>query len=533
MQSEKTNRIKEHILFCLILIIIALPTILNFSCISEAIFLNIFCSLSVTLLLTCLVMLMPYRWLRWGVFTFLFVLSLFELAHELVYHGDIASAGYIRSLFMTTPYEAEGALGRVIEQHLIFIIVLEVAYIATSVLVFITQPKVKQYIVALIIALVLTLTMGIVTARQGVRTAIETMAFRPPLNIYMQIAEAYRQNRQRNHKTAKSIKADYNIRQSADKQCKQIYLLVIDESLSYERLSINKRYQRPTTPRIESNEQVVSFSNYYATGVFTMYAVPMLITPTTAFDFESNYSAPTIQEVFKQSGFNTYWITNEAQIVNDGVSGYIAKGAEQINVHCDIDMPWVVDSICSLHDRVFAVLHLWGSHQFYLNTMQATNRYFPDVTTRKKVRGTDIYNNSYDNTILYTDSLLAALIEVTERRKALSTILFTSDHGEGPITDTGGAHGYTHPHKSEYHVPLMVWYSDEYKEAHPEKVVNLIKHKDEPVCADHVFWSVLDMADIQIDNTLQQDGMSVFGDTLLPHRRTLLLPDGRSVLTLD
>ena len=110
---------------------------------------------------------------------------------------------------------------------------------------------------------------------------------------------------------------------------------------------------------------------------------------------------------------------------------------------------------------------------------------------------------------------------------------FVSDHGEY-ISPKVSGHGHTyHPTKEEYHVPLMVWYSDEYKEAYPEKVANLIKHKDEPVCADHVFWSVLDMANIRIDSTLQQDGLSVFEDTLLPHRRTLLLPDGKSIMTLD
>jgi glucan phosphoethanolaminetransferase (alkaline phosphatase superfamily) len=111
--------------------------------------------------------------------------------------------------------------------------------------------------------------------------------------------------------------------------------------------------------------------------------------------------------------------------------------------------------------------------------------------------------------------------------------LFVSDHGEY-ISPKVSGHGHTyHPTKEEYHVPLMVWYSDEYKETFPNKVANVIKHKDYPACADHVFWSVLDMAGIRIDSTLQQVGVSIFGDTLLPHQRTLLLPDGESVMMLD
>ena len=113
MIREKINKTREFILFVLMAIINILPNIYN-SC-SEAFFLFFSCGLLVTILLTSLVMLLPYRVLRWLFFTILFVVSLFEIAHELIYDGDIASAGFIRSLFMTTPYEAEGDVGRIVK----------------------------------------------------------------------------------------------------------------------------------------------------------------------------------------------------------------------------------------------------------------------------------------------------------------------------------------------------------------------------------------------------------------------------------
>ena len=535
MIREKINKTREFILFVLMAIINILPNIYN-SC-SEAFFLFFSCGLLVTILLTSLVMLLPYRVLRWLFFTILFVVSLFEIAHELIYDGDIASAGFIRSLFMTTPYEAEGAVGRIVKQHLIFIFCLLLSYICVSVLIFTTYPQQRIYMTSIVFSAVILIIIselsGVVMIGGG---ACKSILYNPPINVYMQIAEAFRQGRQRDYETAKSIERNCDDQIIEHQYKKQIVLLVIDESLCYDRLSINNFYERATTPRLErimKDGQLVSFSNYYASGVFTMYSVPMLITQATAQNFECNYSTPAIQEFFRCHGYESFWISNEAQIINDGESDYLARGAQIINVQRDIDMPRVVDSICGLYEKVFSVLHLWGSHQFYMNTMSSTSRYFPDVTTSDCVRGNVIYENSYDNTILYTDSLLASLIEMLDKQRCLTTILFTSDHGEGPITLTGGAHGYTNPHTSEYHVPLMVWYSDEYKNAYPRKVANVIKHKDEPVCADHVFWSVLDMADIQIGSTLQQKGMSIFGDTLLPHQRTLLLPDGKSVMTLD
>ena len=77
----------------------------------------------------------------------------------------------------------------------------------------------------------------------------------------------------------------------------------------------------------------------------------------------------------------------------------------------------------------------------------------------------------------------------------------------------------------------MVWYSDEYKEAYPNKVANVKEHKHESVCADYVFWSVLGMTNIRIDKALQQEGKSIFEEQLKYKDRTLLLPDGeRSII---
>lgn len=471
--------------------------------------------------MVAVILCMPWRIGRWLVFSVLFGISLFEIAHLMVYDGDIASAGYVRSLFMTTPYEAEGALGRVIKQHIGFILFLAIAYIALSVQIFLTKPTSKNN--------------GWILSGTGVLLVIHLLVSpsaiisRPPLNIYAQMSEAWRQRCERNQLTMQESNFAYHAYREQPPAQKEVYLLIIDESLRQDHVSLNGKNYRITMPRMGELDHLVSYTDYFTTGVFTMYAVPMIITRATPETFALNYQEKGVQQAFAECGFKTVWLTNEAQLVSDGVSEYVARGAEIIRVKRDMDMPAVVDSLCGTADKLFIVLHLWGNHQFYLNTDAATSRYYPDITTTDDVHGEQMYNNAYDNAILYTDSMLLALTEVLQSKSCVAQWLFTSDHGEGPIGRNGGAHGYTKPSAGEYHVPLMVWYSDEYAAVFPEKVANMLRHKDEPVCADHVFWSVLDMADVQIDSTLQQEGMSIYSDSLMLYPRVLLLPDGKSV----
>ena len=470
--------------------------------------------------LVSMVMWLPWRVSRWFVFTMLFVVTLFELAHMMVYDGDIASAGYVRSLFMTTPYEADGALGRVIKQHIGFIAFVAVFYLWDSVLLFVARPQ-KQW------TLWISTVAGILLV---VQVIVNTAALfnRPPLNIYVQMVEAWHQRCQRNELTSQPSNFSYHAGRHCAPTQKEVYLLVLDESLRYDHVSLDSTNYRQTMPRMEKLNNLVVYADYYTTGVFTMYAVPMLITRATPTTFALSYTEPGVQQAFYEAGFKTIWLTNEAQLVSDGVSDYVARGAEIIRVPNDMSMPAVVDSLCETADKLFMVLHLWGNHQFYLNTDASTSRYYPDITTTDDVHGEQMYNNAYDNAILYTDSMLLELTEVLNSKSCIAQWIFTSDHGEGPIGRNGGAHGYTLPSSGEYHVPLLIWYNDEYAAAFPDKVANMRKHCAHPLCADHMFWSMLDMADIRIDSTLQQEDMSIYGDSLMPHQRVLLLPDGKN-----
>lgn len=478
---------------------------------------------AIALFVCSLILWVPWRCVRWLFFTMLFVGTLFESAHLLVYDGDMASTGYLRSLFMTTPYEADGAVWRIVCQHAYVVLGVAVAYLIVSVLLFCVRPSLswQKWVIPISAALCLIVCVSFPS-----RVYL-------PLNVYVQAKETLRQRNERERNIAQAETFTYNASRGQTPSDREIYLLIMDESLRYDHISFEGDHYRLTMPRMGQLSNLVSFTDYYATGVFTMYAVPMMLTRATPDTFVTNYRELGVQQAFAEAGFKTYWLTNEAQLVSDGVSDYIARGADVVRVKSDFDIPHALDSLCATADKLFFIVHLWGNHQFYINSLSATSRYSPDVLQTTAVRGEEMYANSYDNCILATDSLLSAITDCLKQKDCIAQWIFTSDHGEGPIGDHGGAHGYTYPSSGEYHVPLMVWFSDIYQTVFPDKIANLHKHRTAPFCADHLFWSVLDMADIRIDSTLQTEGMSVFGDTVLPHQRTLLLPDGKSIMALD
>lgn len=359
-----------------------------------------------------------------------------------------------------------------------------------------------------------------------------------PSNLVREIHCVVRQVRDIKLHKFDSKDFEYNAYQKEKQERQEIYVLAIGESVRYKNISLNNAYERETTPMLRMLSNIDLYSNYYANATLTQHAIPMLLTQATTYNYHEHFYEKSIAAAFSGVGYRTALVSHRAQLMNNGYHDYLAQDFDTlIFVEHDSLIAPIVRALATNEKKLFIVTHYLGNHMFYTNRTDDCLKWRPDYNADPKAKSDSLFLNAYDNSLLYTDKLLSEFVSILDRTNAVCSWLFVSDHGEY-ISPKVSGHGHTyHPTKDEYHVPLMVWYSDEYKEAYPEKVANMIKHKDEPVSADHVFWSVLDMAGIEIEQGTRSKeqglDMSVFSDTLLPHRRTLLLPDGKSVLTLD
>ena len=110
--------------------------------------------------------------------------------------------------------------------------------------------------------------------------------------------------------------------------------------------------------------------------------------------------------------------------------------------------------------------------------------------------------NSYDNAILYTDYFLDSTIERLEKTGKSCILIYVGDHGENLLDDDRHMflHGTYSGSAYEYHVPMMVWYSNKYKRLHPQKIAALQENKSKRMSSMVIFNSLIDMASIHYAN---------------------------------
>lgn len=109
--------------------------------------------------------------------------------------------------------------------------------------------------------------------------------------------------------------------------------------------------------------------------------------------------------------------------------------------------------------------------------------------------------NAYDNTILYTDHILASVARLLEKHqdRIAGAMIYMSDHGESLGENGIYLHGapYAIAPKEQTQVPFLAWFSKPYQAAMGIDTGCLAKDADEPRSHDNLFHTVLGMMDVQ------------------------------------
>jgi len=116
--------------------------------------------------------------------------------------------------------------------------------------------------------------------------------------------------------------------------------------------------------------------------------------------------------------------------------------------------------------------------------------------------------NSYDNTILYTDHVLAQVIDILRNSGATTAMFYASDHGEALLTPTCSKAGHGIGTRYEFEIPALFWYSDTYAAAFPQRLSALRANADKPTLSADTFESLIDMAGIDFPG--HDQSMSLF-----------------------
>lgn len=293
-------------------------------------------------------------------------------------------------------------------------------------------------------------------------------------------------------------------------QRRQVYVLVIGESSRRADWQLFG-HDRATNPELSRLPNLVPLRRFIASWPESIAAIPMILTrrkPAMAWD--APWHEASILRAMDEAGFETYWISNQQAIgeFDSPVSmyAYEADHVEWLN-HASWTAPGsydgdlvrpLEDALAASRRDLFIVLHMMGSHLKYDYRYPRAFEHWKPTQLSPPDQGTHIERarNSYDNSILYTDHVLAKVIDVLKRSGTVSALWYESDHGEVIPTPTCDKEGHGVGTVAEYEIPALFWYSDAYRQHFPQRVATLRAHADKRTLSADTFESLIDMAGV-------------------------------------
>lgn len=319
---------------------------------------------------------------------------------------------------------------------------------------------------------------------------------------------------------------------SRDPELREAHVMVIGETSRAANFSIYG-YDRPTSPLLEKEPGLVAFSRALSQSNTTHKSVPMLLTAVGADDFDGIYHQKGILTAYKEAGYHTVFLSN--QKYNRSLIDELAFEADEcvfINEddsvadhHYDSDLlPLIGEALASDHPKVFVVCHTYGSHFDYFDRYPRSQAVFsPDGPGTATPGQRDVLINEYDNTIRGVDVFLHSVVDSLRAERPVSSMLYTSDHGEDIFDDRRARflHASPTPTFHQLYVPFFVWASDSLAAVEPNMRANLSDNKDKDIeTSVSAFYTMLSLGGIVTPHF--EDGCSVADSALrVPVRKYL------------
>jgi glucan phosphoethanolaminetransferase (alkaline phosphatase superfamily) len=280
-------------------------------------------------------------------------------------------------------------------------------------------------------------------------------------------------------------------------------VFVLGETVRADHLSLNG-YKRETTPLLEKEPNIISFTKLYTEHTYTGKSVPQILTNQNLGDPDQPLTS--VFTVANKAEIETTWIGNQtleesfAPITKTNNSILLVdkfKSDLSFNKELDEVMLQPLDSVIKTHNSQLITLHMIGSHWWYENRYSDRFRKFTPVIDSKYVpsQSSEQMINSYDNTILYLDYFLSEVIQKLKKKETPTVLVYVSDHGEllgedGRWLHAQGGDALKNP-------AYLFWFSDSYIKKYGNEVEALSEIKELPITTNDVYYRLLDILGIK------------------------------------
>jgi lipid A ethanolaminephosphotransferase len=302
-----------------------------------------------------------------------------------------------------------------------------------------------------------------------------------------------------------------------------VFILIVGETARAANFSLNG-YPRPTNPQLE-RERILNFPNTYSCGTSTAISVPCMFSPKprTEFDAADAKMTQNLLDILALAGYDILWREND-----DGCKGVCDRvktdyfDARKLTGFCDgkscfdeVMLDDLDDYLRTVTKDTFIVLHTIGSHgpTYYQRYPDSFRQFTPacDTSDLKNCTQEQI-QNTYDNTILYTDHVVTKTIRILKGFPYFeSGLMYVSDHGESLGENNIYLHGmpYSIAPENQKKVPMMLWMSDnmlkydhlDYACLQKETTKNVYSH-------DNLFHSMLGL--MEVNSRLYNPTLDIF-----------------------
>ena len=302
-----------------------------------------------------------------------------------------------------------------------------------------------------------------------------------------------------------------------------LIVLVVGETARAANFSLGG-YARDTNPELGRIAAEGPALTYYRTmracGTNTQVSLPCMFSALDREAFErSHQPQENLLDVLQRAGLAVLWIDNQSgckglcdrvahvDTFAQATPGLCAEG----ECFDEVMLAGLDARIAALDAErrargVVLVLHQMGSHgpAYFKRSPPAFKRFLPECTSNVlQDCAREQIVNAYDNTIVYTDHVLAALVRWLAARAGRgaqdAALLYLSDHGESMGDNNLYLHGlpYMLAPGTQTRVPMLSWISQPMAQRLGLRLECLRQQADRPLSHDNLFHAMLGLADVQ------------------------------------
>jgi len=440
--------------------------------------------------------------------------------HYMQAYGVVIDPSMVRNALATDIAETRELLSwRLARDLLVFGVLPVVLLVATRVEARSWRSSIKVRLVLVVVtlaALVGALLWQFQPLSAMVRNHKETRYLVTPANAVWSLASVLALDARQVTKAREPIGQDAAAGPGwAARERPRLVVLVVGETARAMSWGLNG-YARQTTPELARLPGLINFADVTSCGTSTEVSLPCMFAPVGRRDYDEARirRSESLLHVAARAGVAVQWIDNQS-----GCKG-VCEGLPNLTLGPSTAPGLCQDGRCGdealllgLDERLkalasgrgtqFLVLHTLGNHgpSYYKRYPAAFERFTPACRNDDLGRcPREQIVNAYDNALLYTDHVLAALIGKLQAAPGVDTaLLYVSDHGESLGEKNLFLHGvpYAIAPREQTQVPMVMWWSEGFGRSVGLNADCMRARAQQPAAHDHLFHSLLALLDVK------------------------------------